>query len=103
MRNWRRAFIVRRRAWNWCERRLGRHRGILKAGMGAATLVSVEDYLSTSYSPDREYIDGRIVERNLGEKAHSSIQANLIMYLGPLRKALGIRIYAAQRVQVSPP
>ena len=45
--------------------------GILRAGMGAATLVSVEDYLSTSYSPDREYIDGRIVERNLGEKTHS--------------------------------
>ena len=43
--------------------------------MGAATLVSIEDYLSTSYSPDREYIDGRIVERNLGEKTHSSIQA----------------------------
>ena len=51
--------------------------------MGAATLVSVEDYLSTSYSPDREYIDGRIVERNLGEKTHSSIQANLIIILGP--------------------
>jgi Uma2 family endonuclease len=69
--------------------------------MGAATLVSVEEYLSTSYSPDREYIDGRIVERNLGEKAHSSIQTNLIMYLGPLRKALGIKIFAEQRVQVS--
>jgi Uma2 family endonuclease len=70
--------------------------------MGAATLVSVEEYLSTSYSPDREYIDGRIVERNLGEKTHSSIQANLIMYLGPLREALGIKIYPGQRVQVSP-
>src|SRR5277367_4810025 len=70
--------------------------------MGAATLVSVEDYLSTSYSPDREYIDGRIVERNLGEKTHSSIQTNLIMYLGPQRKALGIKIFAEQRVQVSP-
>jgi Uma2 family endonuclease len=70
--------------------------------MGAATLVSVEDYLSTGYSPDREYIDGRIVERNLGEKTHSSIQTNLIMYLGPQRKALGIKIFAEQRVQVSP-
>jgi Uma2 family endonuclease len=70
--------------------------------MGAAILVSIEDYLNTSYSPDREYIDGRIVERNLGEKTHSSIQANLIMYLGPLRKGLGIKIYPEQRVQVSP-
>jgi Uma2 family endonuclease len=38
----------------------------------------------------------------LGEKTHSSIQTNLIMYLAPRRKALGIKIYAEQRVQVSP-
>jgi Uma2 family endonuclease len=70
--------------------------------MGAATLVSVEEYLSTSYSPDREYIDGRIVERNLGEKTHSSIQANLIHYFMTRRKELGIRVHPEQRVQVSP-
>ena len=36
------------------------------------TLVSVEEYLNTSYDgADREYVDGRIVERNLGEKDHS--------------------------------
>jgi len=70
--------------------------------MGAATLVSVEDYLSTSYSPDREYIDGRIVERNLGENTHSTIQANLIHYLMTRRKELGIRVRPEQRVQVSP-
>jgi Uma2 family endonuclease len=70
--------------------------------MGAATLVSVEDYLSTSYSPDREYIDGRIVERTLGEKTHSSIQTNIIHYLMTRRRDLGVRVYAEQRVQVSP-
>jgi Uma2 family endonuclease len=70
--------------------------------MGAATLVSVEDYLSTSYSPDREYIDGRIVERNLGEKTHSTIQTNLVLCLGSRRKELDIKVYAEQRVQVTP-
>jgi hypothetical protein len=30
-------------------------------------LISVREYLSTSYSPDREYVDGRIVERSVGE------------------------------------
>src|SRR5437870_4091833 len=36
------------------------------------TLVSVEEYLNTSYEgPDREYVDGRIVERNVGERSHS--------------------------------
>jgi Uma2 family endonuclease len=70
--------------------------------MGAATLVSVEDYLSTSYSPDREYIDGRIVERNLGEKTHSSIQRNLIGWFWDRRKELPLQAFPEQRVQVSP-
>jgi Uma2 family endonuclease len=70
--------------------------------MGASILVSIEEYLSTSYSPDREYIDGRIVERNLGEKTHSTIQANLIHYLMTRRGQWGIKVHPGQRVQVSP-
>jgi Uma2 family endonuclease len=70
--------------------------------MGAATLVSVEDYLSTSYSPDREYLDGWIVERNLGAKTHSTIQRHLIFCFMTRRKELGVEAYPAQRVQVSP-
>ncbi len=70
--------------------------------MGAATLVSVEDYLSTSYSPDREYVDGRIVERNLGEKTHSAIQGNLMGWFWDRRKELPVRAFPEQRVQVSP-
>jgi len=69
--------------------------------MGATTLISVAEYLNTSYSPDREYIDGQVVERNLGEKTHSSIQRNLIMFLGNRSRQLGIRVYPEQRVQVS--
>ena len=32
----------------------------------ATTLIPVEEYLRTSY-PDREYVDGEIRERNIGE------------------------------------
>ena len=70
--------------------------------MGAATLISVEEYLSTSYSPDREYLDGRIVERNLGEKTHSAIQRNLMGWFWDRRKKLPYRAFPEQRVQVSP-
>lgn len=49
--------------------------------MGAGTLISVEEYLRTSYSPDREYVDGVLVERNVGEKPQSRIQRNLIVAL----------------------
>jgi Uma2 family endonuclease len=67
----------------------------------AATLIPVEEYLNTSYDPDREYVDGEVVERNLGEKTHSTIQGNLILCLGARRKEWGIRAYPEQRVQVS--
>jgi Uma2 family endonuclease len=67
----------------------------------AATLIPVEEYLNTSYDPDREYVDGEVVERNLGEKTHSIIQRNLILFLGNQAKELGIEVFPEQRVQVS--
>ena len=70
--------------------------------MGSATLIPVEEYLRSSYSPDREYIDGEVVERNLGEKAHGIVQSNLVLFLGNRRKELGIREFPEQRIQVSP-
>jgi len=69
--------------------------------MGAATLISVEEYLHTNYDPDREYVDGEVVERNLGEKTHSIIQRNLILFIGNQAKQLGIEVFLEQRVQVS--
>jgi hypothetical protein len=42
-----------------------------------STLIPIEEYLHTSYHPDREYVDGDIQERNLGEKDHSKLQKPL--------------------------
>jgi Uma2 family endonuclease len=70
--------------------------------MGATTLISVAEYLNTSFSPDREYVDGQIVERNLGERTHSKIQRRLIVLIDRVAKDLGIEVYPEQRVQVSP-
>jgi Uma2 family endonuclease len=44
-------------------------------------LTSLEQYLDTSHSPDREYVDGVVVERNLGERPHSQVQSNLVFFL----------------------
>ena len=50
--------------------------------MDANTLVSVEEYLRTSYpDADREYVDGRIVERNVGKVDHSDLQSSVLHYL----------------------
>ncbi len=35
--------------------------------MATGALVSVDEYLRTSYRPDCDYVDGILVERNVGE------------------------------------
>ena len=65
------------------------------------SLVSVEEYLNTSYEgPDREYVDGRIVERNLGEKDHSRPHRKLIGFFIANEGTFRTYAFPEQRVQV---
>jgi Uma2 family endonuclease len=66
----------------------------------ATISISVEEYLSTAYSPDVDYVDGMLEDRNVGEKPHSKAQRKLILLLD---KASGgkICVWPEQRVQVS--
>ena len=70
--------------------------------MQAATLVSVQEYLSGDYEPDCDYVDGVLEERNLGERDHSRLQAQLIVYFARRQKQLRIEVLPEQRVQISP-
>jgi Uma2 family endonuclease len=66
--------------------------------MDANTPVPVEEYLRTSYpDADREYIDGRIVERNVGEVDHSDLQSAIAHYL---RTHYDKRVWAGVSVRV---
>jgi Uma2 family endonuclease len=49
--------------------------------MSLGALVSLDEYLKTSYEPDLEYVDGVLEERNMGDWLHSLIQRNLIIAL----------------------
>ena len=69
--------------------------------MQPGTLVSVEDYLNTSYRPDCDYIDGVVLERNVGERDHSELQGEILAYLHARRKEWNIWVYPEQRVQIS--
>jgi Uma2 family endonuclease len=69
--------------------------------MASRTLISVEEYLRTSYRPDCDYVDGEVLERNVGEKDHSSLQKKIILYLGARESQLGICVFPEQRVQIS--
>ncbi|HYM12464.1 MAG TPA: Uma2 family endonuclease [Bryobacterales bacterium] len=69
----------------------------------APVAISVDEYLHTSFPDgDREYIDGVIVERNLGEKDHSRTQRELILFFGALRATHATFAFPEQRVQVKP-
>ncbi len=67
----------------------------------AAALVSLEEYLHTSYRPDCDYVDGEVRERNLGEIEHSSTQAEIVFYLRSRNPAYKRRVLTEQRVQVT--
>src|ERR1051325_3552842 len=69
--------------------------------MVSRTLISVEEYLRTSYRPDCDYIDGEVVERNMGEKSHAKLQKAILLYLSAREKDLVIWAIQEQRVQVS--
>jgi Uma2 family endonuclease len=64
-------------------------------------LWTVREYLSTSWSPDREYVDGRIEERNLGEKEHSIIQRYLTVLFAIRRAEWGVEVYPELRTQIA--
>ena len=49
--------------------------------MSTQTLISVEEYLASSYEPDCDYIDGQREERNLGETSHAGLQLKIRAYL----------------------
>jgi Uma2 family endonuclease len=68
--------------------------------MAVATQISVTEYLNTTYRPDCDYVDGEVVERNLGEYEHSRPQMRLIMFFGAREKEWHIRVVPEQRVQV---
>jgi len=65
-----------------------------------AALVSLEDYLAASYSPDREYVDGAVREIHGGEAPHSKVQLNLVLAFDRLRPNL--HIWPKQRVRTGP-
>ena len=68
--------------------------------MATATLVSEEEYLATTYEPDRELIDGQLVERNLGEYDHANLQSALVTLLRTRGREWKIRAVVEQRIKV---
>ncbi len=65
-------------------------------------MLVLDDYLSTSYDPDREYVDGELIERNWGEADHAALHAMISSLFYDQRLKLGIHVFLSLRVQVAP-
>jgi Uma2 family endonuclease len=70
--------------------------------MATAALVSIEEYLRTSYEVDCDYVDGVIEDRNLGEWSHGDLQSELVARLRSHSREWNIRAATEIRVRVSP-
>jgi Uma2 family endonuclease len=70
--------------------------------MSTATLISKTEYLATHYRPDQEFIEGRLLERNVGEYDHSNLQGAVVSWMRRRQHEWDIRVLPEQRVQVRP-
>ncbi len=69
--------------------------------MATSTTVPLEEYLSTKYEPDREWIDGELRARGAPDEFHSAIQQFFLEYFGRMKRELGVRVRPELRLHVS--
>lgn len=69
--------------------------------MASTTLIPVSEYLSTTYRPDRDFLEGELKERNMGEQPHANVQNLLCFIFQRNREQWKVRPLPEQRVQVS--
>jgi Uma2 family endonuclease len=69
--------------------------------MASATQIPVSKYLQTTFRPDRESVDGAVLERNVGKWEHSRIQWLLAAWFGQHEQKWNVIGSTEQRLQVS--
>jgi Uma2 family endonuclease len=67
----------------------------------ATTQVSLNEYLTTDYEPDCDYVDGELEERNVGETEHSAVQAFFIKWLAVHEEQWRLEAFPEIRIRVS--
>ena len=71
--------------------------------MATASLPIPEQvYLSTTYEPDCDFVDGVLEERNVGEGLHSELQALITSMLLLHKSEWNIRVFTEWRTHVGP-
>ena len=71
--------------------------------MGSRVLTTVDEYRRSHFEGvDRDYIDGEVVERHMGELPHAILQAELAYRLRIAGESLGLKTLTEICIQVMP-
>ena len=68
----------------------------------SSALLPLAQYLKTSYSPDVDFVDGELEERNVGEYEHARLQWLIGAFFAVREREWSIRGVTVQRLQVKP-
>lgn len=68
--------------------------------MGVGTLISVDEYLRTSYHPDCDFIEGEVLERNSGQRRHAYAQSEIASWFNQRKKTQRLQSLTELRVRV---
>jgi Uma2 family endonuclease len=70
--------------------------------MSVGTLISLEEYLRTSFRPDCDFVDGEVRERNLGKRRHGYAQGEIATWFNLRKRELTLQSLTELRMQVAP-
>ncbi len=70
--------------------------------MGVGTLISLEEYLRTSYRPDCDFVEGHVLERNLGKKKHGYAQGEICYWFRSRKENTRLHPIPELRMRVAP-
>ncbi len=63
-------------------------------------LLSIEQYLRTSYHPDADFVDGEVETRHMGERSHNFIKGYLFSLINANTCTRGIEAIIEQRIRI---
>jgi Uma2 family endonuclease len=70
--------------------------------MGVGTLISIDEYLRTSYRPDCDFVEGEVLERNVGKRRHARAQARIAAWFIHRQEVLSLDSLTELRMRVGP-
>ena len=69
-------------------------------GMGVGTLISLEEYLNTTYRPDCDFVEGHVLERNVGTRRHAYAQGRICVWFGSRSDQLRLEPLSELRMRI---